>query len=150
MPDRSASCADDARSALPLAPPLVVGAHRFERANSSLVPRPPGLDALSDPRLLLGQLLVEEFLLSGFGARELVAAFEECGIVASPIVEMPTVELDDPCREPFEKHPVVGNEDERAAIAQEECLEPADRVDIQVVGRLVQEKDVGFRHEGLG
>ena len=44
----------------------------FERPDPALVAGPPGLDALADPDLLLGQLLVEEGVLALLGREQLV------------------------------------------------------------------------------
>ena len=38
----------------------------------------------------------------------------------------------------------------RAVALVEHLLEPADRVDVQVVGRLVEQEDVGIGEQGLG
>ena len=138
------------RGALPLAPLLVGLAHRLEGADPPLVAGAAGLDALADPRLLLGQLLVEEVPLAGLGREQLLAPLQEGGVVARPVGEAAAIELDDPGGQPFQEDPVVGDEDDRAAVAQQERLQPADRLDVEVVGRLVQEQDVGIVDEGPG
>ena len=72
------------------------------------------------------------------------------GRIVSKQVGLPApVELDDAGGEPPEEHPVVRDEDERAAVAEQELLEPADRLDVEVVGRLVEQEDVGLGDEGL-
>ena len=109
-----------ARGALPLAPLLVGLAHRLERADAPLVAGAAGLDPLADPGLLLGQLLVEERLLLGLGGEQLLAPLQERRVVAGPVVEVAAVELDDPGGQPFQEDAVVGDEDERAAVAQQE------------------------------
>ena len=43
-----------------------------------------------------------------------------------------------------EEVPVVRNDDDGALALVEDVLQPADRVDVQVVGRLVQQQDVGI------
>ena len=43
----------------------------------------------------------------------------------------------------------MGDEEERPRERREEVLQPADRVDVEVVGRLVEEQDVGLRDERL-
>ena len=44
----------------------------------------------------------------------------------------------------------MGDEDERPAVAEEEVFQPADRLDVEVVGRLVEQEDVGLVDEGPG
>ena len=138
------------RRALPLAALRAGLAHRLQRPDPALVARPAGLDALADPDLLLGQLLVEEGVLALLGREELLLAFEEGRVVAGPVVEPAPVELDDAGRQPPQEHPVVSDEHQRAAGAEQELFEPADRVDVEVVGRLVEQQDVGVADQGLG
>ena len=83
-------------------------------------------------------------------ASELLAPLQERRVVAGPVVEPAAVELDDPGGQPLEEDPVVGDEDERAAVAEQEVLEPADRLDVEVVGRLVEQQDVGLGDERPG
>ena len=134
----------DSCRALALAPFAALLAHRLERADAAFVAGAPGLDPFADPHFFLGQPLVEELLLPGLGVQDLVAALEERRIVAGPVVELAAVELDDPRRQLFQEHPVVGDEDQGAAGTRQEGLEPADGVDIEVVGRLVQQQDIGL------
>ena len=44
---------------------------------------------------------------------------------------------------------IVADDDHRALVAVEHVLQPADRVDVQVVGRLVQQQHVGIREQRL-
>ena len=150
VPDRSASCT--CIRAVPWrSRRLRAGlAHRLQGPDAALVAGPAGLDPLADPGLLLGQLLVEEGVLAGLGRQELLLALEEGGVVAGPVEEAAPVELDDPGGQPAQEHPVVGDEDQRAPVAQEEVLQPADRLDVEVVGRLVEQEDVGLVDEGPG
>jgi hypothetical protein len=45
--------------------------------------------------------------------------------------------------EPFEERAVVADDHERAGIALEPGFQPVDRGEIEVVGRFVQQQDVG-------
>ena len=106
--------------------------------------------SLFDPHFFLGQPLVKELLLPGLGVQDLIAALEERRIVAGPVVELAAVELDDSRGQLFQKHPVVGDEDQGAAGTRQKSLEPADGVDIEVIGRLVQKQDIGLADQRLG
>ena len=44
----------------------------------------------------------------------------------------------------------MGHEDKGSATPEQELLEPGDGFDIQMVGGLVEEKDVGLGHQRLG
>ncbi len=123
-------------------------AHGLERPDAALVAGAAGLDSLANPDLFLRQLLVEEGRLPLLGGEELLLALEERRVVAGPVVEAAAVELGDPGGQPAEERAVVGDEDQRAAVAEQEVLEPADRLDVQVVGRLVEQEDIGVGDEG--
>jgi len=91
--------------------------------------------------------LVEEGGLLLLGEQRLLPAGEEGVVVARPVEESAAVDLEDPRGEATEKGPIVGHEDERAGPAPEEALEPLDRLDVEVVGRLVEEEEVGVGDE---
>ena len=58
------------------------------------------------------------------------------------------VDLDHPRGELAHKGAVVGHKEQRLHLPQEVLFEPLDRGDVEVVGRLVQQQEVGIRqHE---
>ena len=71
-------------------------------------------------------------------------------VVARPACEPAAVEFQDAGRHFAEQGPIVRDEQQRAAIAQQEILQPADGVDVEVVGRLVQQEEVRAADHGLG
>ena len=115
--------------------------------DAALVPRPPRLDPLADPGFFLGQLLVEFGGLGGFDRQDRLFARGEGVEITHPVDQAAAVDLDDPRGQLAEEDAVVRHEDQRAAIAQQIILQPGDGVDVQVVGRLVQEHDVGVAHQ---
>ena len=58
------------------------------------------------------------------------------------------VELDDARRDGVEEGAVVRHDHDAALEADEQLLEPGDRVEVEVVGRLVEEQHVGNGDEG--
>ena len=62
------------------------------------------------------------------------------GVAALVHVAAPAIELEDPGRHPVEHVTVVGDEDEPAAVRGEALLQPHDGVDVEVVGRLVEDQ----------
>ena len=46
-----------------------------------------------------------------------------------------------------EERAIVGDEEDRAAVFAQEFLEPADRVDVEMVGRLIEQQHVRLRDE---
>jgi hypothetical protein len=59
-------------------------------------------------------------------------------------VARPTVELEHPGRHPVEDVAVVGHHDEPAPEAGQVLLEPRDGVEVEVVGRLVEDEEVAL------
>ncbi len=55
----------------------------------------------------------------------------------------PPVELQDPLRDVVQEVAVVGDGDDRARVLGEEALQPLDRLGVEVVGRLVEQQQVG-------
>ena len=53
------------------------------------------------------------------------------------------VELEDPARDVVEEVAIVGDGDDGALVLLEVALEPADRLGVEVVGRLVEQQQVG-------
>ena len=125
-------------------------AEGLERPDPPLVAGPSGLDALADPDLLLGQPLVEEGVLTLLGRQRRLLALEEGRVVARPVEEPAAVDLDDPRGQPAQERPVVGHEDERPAEPEQVILEPADRLDVEVVRRLVEQQGVGLADQRSG
>jgi len=127
-----------------------LGAHRQQRLHPPFVTRPPRLDPLTEPGFFLGELLVELRPLHGLAGQPFLLLADEGRIVTWPRREPAAIELDDPGREPLEKGAVVGDEDHRAGIFEQEGLEPLDRLDVEMVGRLVEEQQVGLRDQRPG
>ena len=79
------------------------------------------------------------------------AATLEVGAVAALVdVAVTAVELEHPSGDAIQEVAVVGDQDQAAAVLGEAVLEPGDRVDVQVVGRLVQDEQVGLGHQRPG
>ena len=75
----------------------------------------------------------------------------EIGVVAGAVAaERAAIEIEDAGGEVAQEAAVVGDEDQRAAPALQRLLEVLDRVDVEVVRRLVQEQQVGIAHQRRG
>ncbi len=126
----ASSCSYAVSRALPLAW-RAFGAHPhpFELA---------GERALAGVRLLLlaGQPL--ELLL------------EPARVVAAERDAAAAVELEDPLRDVVQEVAVVGDGDDRARVLVEEPLQPLDRLGVEVVGRLVEQEQVGVLEQEPG
>jgi len=117
----------------PLHPTLVAGAARP--------------DAAPQPDLLLGQLLVELLVGDRLALQPGRLLLQKRRVAAGPRGETAAVELDDAGRQPLEERAVVGDEQHGAGVLGQERLEPLDCLDVEVVGRLVEQQHVGGGHE---
>ena len=68
---------------------------------------------------------------------------EPGGVVALEGDAAAAVELEDPAGDVVEEVAVVGDRDDRALVVLEVLLEPGDRLGVEVVGRLVEQQQVG-------
>jgi hypothetical protein len=59
------------------------------------------------------------------------------------------IEFDDARGHPVQEAAVVGDEHHAAAILQQQVFQPLDGIEVQVVGRLVQQQHVGPAHQRL-
>ena len=116
--------------------------HGHQRADAPFVARPPRLDALAQPRFLFRQALVELVLRDRFVGQPLVLLSQERRVVARPRGELPAVDFDDPRRDALEERAVVSHEYQRTRIVREKCLQPDDCVEIEVIGRLVEQQHI--------
>ena len=83
----------------------------------------------------LGQLL---FFLQQIG-----------GKVAGVRQQLAPVQLHDAGSHIVQKRAVVGDGDDAALEVNQQALQPLDRVQVQVVGRLVEQQHFRLRHQGL-
>ena len=67
------------------------------------------------------------------------------GVAAGPRGQAAAIELDDARRQRGEERAVVGDEQQRAGVPAQVLLEPADGVDVEVIGRLVEQQQIRLR-----
>ncbi len=89
---------------------------------------------------LVGLLLLRQTLGAGAFERRVAAAIEG---------QLALLQMDDVVDHRVEKVAVVGDQQQRAGIALEPVLEPEDRIQVEVVGRLVQQQEVRRTHQRL-
>ena len=88
-------------------------------------------------RLLLGALLRQQ--------HELLAPHPLEGVVAAGVAREPAlVEVDDLLGHPVEKVAVVADQEQGAGVAAQIVLEPEAGLEIEMVGRLVEQQQVGL------
>ena len=95
-------------------------------------------DLVADVRALVIQVLLhrrQHPLLVGLGLHERV-------VVAGPVAQILVDELDDLLGDVVQELPVVRHHDGRPRVALDVVLQPDDRLQVQVVRRLVQQQDI--------
>ena len=107
-------------------------------------------NAFANPDLFLRQQLV------GLGAdhrllRQLLFLLQQVGgKVAGIGQQLATVQLDDAGGHVVQKGTVVGDGDDGALEIDQQALQPFDGIQVQMVGRLVEQQHVGLGHQRLG
>jgi hypothetical protein len=111
----------------------------------------PGFHALADPDLFLRQQLVglglDHRLL---GQLLFLLSTRYCAEVARVGAQDAAVELDDARGHAVQEGAVVGDGHHAALEVDQQLLQPLDRVQVQVVGGLVEQQHVGLAHQRLG
>ena len=120
-----------------------LGEELFVGRQPRLALRLAGLGAHPDPFEL-----ARERPCAGVGLLLLVGhalelLLQPAGVVARERDPAAAIELEDPLGDVVEEVAVVGDRDDRAAVLVEEALEPLDRLGVEVVGRLVEQEQVG-------
>ena len=135
--------------ALPVAAGGAFAAQLFEAQHAAFVARAPRFDALANPHFFLRQKLVE------LGVRHCLVVQDLffLGLIGAEVAragEQPAaVEFDDARRHAVEETPVVGDEDDARRRADQELFQPLDGADVEVVGRLIEQEQVGRHRQRL-
>ena len=133
----------------PLAAGLAFGTQLVETLDAEYRTRAPGLDPLADPHLLF----LEQLVGAGIGQRLLVQhgflALLVLRETAGKTGQLAAVEFDDAGAHAVEEGTVVGDEEQRDTAFDEQVFQPFDGGDVEVVGRLVEEQDLGRHGQGL-
>ncbi len=100
-------------------------------------------NAVAQPVLLVDDLAVELVLVALFLGQYLVAPGLERAETAVDLPDLATVEPGGRARQVRQKTAVMADDDERAAAAVKLAFQPFDGGEIEMVGRLVQQQDIG-------
>src|SRR6185437_13603513 len=132
-----------------LAPRGALHAQPLQPAHATFIPGAAGLDPFADPDFLLGPELVEAAARNLLGGELLLP----CGLVRREIAGVgakhAAVELHDASRDAIEEGAIVSDHDHRG-YPQQQLLEPLDRADVEVIGRLIEQEEVGLAGESKG
>ncbi len=123
-------------------------AHLLQGAYATLVARASGLYTLSDPGFLFRQFLIELCAGALLDFHELVFFSEISVEVAGEWRKLAAIELDNARGQAAYERPVVSNEHDRTVVIDQIFFEPRNRVDVEVIGRLVKKQKIGFAYQG--
>ena len=107
------------------------------------------LGVRADPLELFLEALGQLGILLPLDLQTLLLGLQVGRVVALVGVEVTAVNLGDPAGDVVEEVAVVSDGDDRARIGREVLLQPEDGLGVQVVGRLVEEQQVGRLDEEL-
>ena len=106
-----------------------------------------GFHALADPDFFLRQQFVELGVGDGFVGQLLGLEPLVGREVARVGAQLTPIELDDAGTDVVQERSVVRDQHDGALECHQQLFQPGDRVQVQVVGRLVQEEHVGAGHQ---
>ena len=120
-------------------------AHVRQRGEAALVAPAAGGDAAMQPARLLGDPPVELLLPPQFLGDHRFRPFLESGEAARGLAQPAPLQPEDAVGDVREEAPVVADGDDRTFIAANEAFQPLDGGQVEMVGRLVKQQDIG-RH----
>ena len=77
-------------------------------------------------------------------------ALQKSVVIARPVEELTSIDLQDAGGDLAEERPVVRHEQQCGRPVGKECFQPGDRIDVEVVGRLIKEQQIWFGDKRLG
>ena len=99
------------------------------------------------PLELFGEKLLATILGPLLDLHDLLLRLEVVGVVPLEDRDAAVLDLDHVVRDVVEEVSIVRHHDDGARVLVDEDLEPLDRRRVEVVGRLIENEQVGLRHE---
>jgi len=112
--------------------------------------RAAGFHTLADPHFFLRQQFVGLGVDDGFLRQLLFLLQQVGGKVPGVAHQFAAVQLDDTRGHVVQEGPVVGDGDDGALEVHQQAFQPFDGIQIQVVGRLIEQQHVGLGDQRLG
>ena len=116
----------------------------FQCAHPALVARTARLNTLADPHFFLGQFLVEQGGVLRLDFQRGALLLHIIIVVAGPCAELSAVQFHDARRQAAHEGTIMTDEQQRTVVVDHHVLEPGDGLDVQMIGRLVEQQEVGF------
>ncbi len=133
-----------------LAPRRTRRAQVLQALDATDAARAPRLDALPDPDFFLRQHLVGARIRQRLFVEHEFLALLVGGKAAGKTHQIAAIEFDDARRHAVEENPVVGDDHDRALIAAQQVFQPEDAIDIEMIGRLVEQQQFRLGHQRPG
>ncbi len=129
--------------ALLLAPRGALQTQRFKTAHAPFVTRAARLHAFANPDFFLRQELVELGVFHFLDGQLLGLARLISGEIAGEGQQATAIQFDDARGDVVEETAIMGDEEHAALVVAQQALQPLDRGEVEMVGRLVQQQHVG-------
>ena len=124
-------------------------AHFRQGSHATFVAGSTRLDSLSNPHFFLPEFLVKQGIRRLLILDRFFLTSQEVSVIARPACDLATVDFEYPRGEFLQKCPIVGNKHHGARVRVDLVFEPLDRRNIEMIGRLVEQQQVGFLYERL-
>ena len=124
--------------------------HRLECSHPALVARAPGLDPLANPGLFLLQTLVEQRILLFLGRQRSFLPLQERLVVTGPVEQTPTLNFQNSSRQILQESTIVRDKQNGTGPLGQETLQPGNRLDVEVIRRLIQQQEIRVRDQRPG
>ncbi len=128
---------------------LRLGSHLLVATQAGAALGLPGLRVGAHPLQLIGQPLAQLRVLGPLHLQAGRLRVQVGRVVALVRVGPPAIELEDPLGHVLQEVAVVGDRDDGPRVLLQVLLEPLDALGIEVVGRLVEEQEVGLLEQQL-
>ena len=126
-------------------------AQLLERAHASLVARLARLDALANPDSLPRRASCRTARSADPRPRRSCAFLRQIvAVAAGPAAQLAAIDVDDARGDLLDEAAVVRDEQNGAGMSSHGVLEPFDRTDVEMIGRLVEQQQLRVRDERLG
>jgi len=136
--------------ALLVAPRRTFGTQMLEPGNAADTARASCLDPFADPDFLLRQQLVGAGIRQRLLVEHELLALLICGKAAGETDQLAAIELDNARGHAIEENAIMGDHDDGTGIATQQLFEPENAVDIEMVGRFVEQQQFRLADQRLG
>ena len=122
-------------------------AHFFQTLDATFVTCTAGLNTLTNPLFFFSKALIKQSVLRGLILKTLFTELKKAPVIAYPVVEISTIQIDDPRSKCLNECPVVTDEYQCTIKLFELFFKPLDCFDVHMVGWLVENEQLRVGHQ---